>query len=363
MACCMRNCYGVELDDVKSQLKDLLPKWLLDFLLDLSKCSNSQSQRNGIANFNNLNIFAAKEIFDKLDEMDRDGSFYDLSSPEKIFAALLTELINKFDYMMCNGGSKDIDDLNNKYNGNNGNGNGNKYPSDLTDAEKNKIRDLLDDNNNYNDNLMNPDDRDNSVIIGGGGQGGNGSDDLFGSGNGKGDGNPLYGISNDEISNIDLSKKIYKCFEPTFRLANYVYDATGKGVFLTNKRKELVRRVHDELLMPIFKHYYGENAPSTCQMRILMALASLKDIREIAGGNAFSRHLYGDAVDFTMIGVEPQKFLADLKSGALKLGFGVLVNVNGTHITLPYTFEGLDVKGVILSSPKQSRSSLEIEFI
>ena len=157
--------------------------------------------------------------------------------------------------------------------------------------------------------------------------GGDGSDDLFNNGsNGNNNGNPISGIPDDEILSLDLTEKIYKCFEPTFKLSNYVYDAVGGGAFLTNSRKKMIRRVHDELLLPIFNHYYGATAPATCQMKILMALASLKDIREIIGGNAFSRHLHGDAVDFSMIGVEPQKLEADLRSGALKLNFGVFVS-------------------------------------
>lgn len=401
----MRNCYGTDIDDLRLRIKLRLPGWLMDFLLDLTKCTNSQSQKNGLANFNELTIFAGKELFDKLDEKDRNGDYYDLETPDKIFKDNLEKIINDFDYLICNGGSKDIKDLDDKYNNNDGNGGGNKYPPGLSDEDKDKIRDILDDNNGYNDNKSDPNDTDNIIIIDTGDGGGNGDnsgngngnggnnggdgdgsgngngngngdgsgngggstddDDYFNGGGGKGDGegNPIINIPNEEIKNIDLTKKIYKCFDPVFHLENYVFSSTGNLLFLTNRRKQMVKRIHNELLLPIFKHYYGENAPATCQLRIAFALGSLQDIQEIIGGNVFSKHLQGEAVDFSMVGVDPQKFLADIKSGVLKLRFGVLILVNGIHITLPSTFDGLEVEGVILSSPKKSRDSLEVEFL
>ena len=403
--CCMRNCYGTDIDDLRLRIKLRLPGWLIDFLLDLSKCVNSQSQKNGLSNFNELVIYAGKELFDKLDEKDRNGDYYDLETPDKLFKEGLEKIINDFDYLICNGGSKDISDLDDKYNNNDGKGGGNKYPPGLSDEDKDKIRNILDENNGYNDNKSDPNDTGNIIIIDGNGNGGNGSgsgnggngsgngngdgdgsgnggnggngngdgegggkgddDDYFNNGKGKGDGegNPIINIPNDEILNIDLTRKIYKCFDPVFHLENYVFSSNGNLLFLTNKRKQMCKRIHNEILLPIFKHYYGENAPATCQLRIAFVLGSLTDIREIVGGNVFSKHLQGEAVDFTMVGVDPQTLLADIKSGALKIRFGVLILVNGVHITLPSTFEGLEVEGVILSSPKKSRDSLEIEFI
>ena len=37
MGCCIRNCYGIELEDIKLRVKFKIPQLLLDFLLDLSK--------------------------------------------------------------------------------------------------------------------------------------------------------------------------------------------------------------------------------------------------------------------------------------------------------------------------------------
>ena len=187
--CCMRNCYGTDMNDLRKRIKLMLPGWLMDFLLDLSKCTNSQSQKNGLSNFNELVIYAGKEMFDKLDEMDRNEDYYDLDSPDKIFKDNLEKLINDFDYLICNGGSKDISDLNDKYNNNDGSGGGNKYPPGLSDEDKDKIRDIIDENDGFNDNKGDPNDKDNIVVIDKGDGSGSGDGDGSGNGSGSGSGN------------------------------------------------------------------------------------------------------------------------------------------------------------------------------
>jgi hypothetical protein len=64
-----------------------------------------------------------------------------------------------------------------------------------------------------------------------------------------------------------------------------------------------------------------------------------------------------------MVGVSPQKFMQDIIDRSIIINFGVLTITNGIHITLPTTFEGLDINGMILKSPKQSLNSFDIKFI
>ena len=163
--CCLRNCYGIELEDLKARIKALIPKWLMDFLLDLGNCINNQTQKNALSNFKELCVYMAKELFDILDKMNDAGDFFDLSDPLKIFKKHLKDLIDGFNDRLCNGGFKDIEDLLNKYLNNKGDKNSSGYPNDLSDDDKNYIRDLLDNNNNYNDNKMNPLDRNNGIVL------------------------------------------------------------------------------------------------------------------------------------------------------------------------------------------------------
>lgn len=449
MGCCIRNCYGIELDEIEDRVKESIPRLLLDFLLDLTKCTNSQSQKNGLANWNQLNIFAANKVFDKLTDLNNNEGYLDLSSPEKIFESILEKIIKEFNDLMCNGGSSGLEDLDNKYNTDKDGNPIIKFPGDLTDNEKDKIRDIIDDNDFFDDNLNgggNNNSGGNIVVdkddgngngedyFGGGsgngndngnngndngsngnGNGGNGNGDgngnngndgngngndgsnggngngngndgsNGGNGNGNGDGNgstdngsgngnngndtdtkgPIWNIPNDEIKDVDLITQIYKCFTPVFHIENYVFSTvkTTSPVFLTTTRLKRIKRIHNELLLPIYYHYFGEDAPPTCQIRITFCLSSYANIVEFIGGEAHSKHLTGEAVDISIVGINSEKVISDIRNKILDIDFGVLYDKGGLHFTLPYTFENLDVRRMYLSSPKKGRNSLEVEFI
>lgn len=403
--CCMRNCYGITTADLKSSMINDLPMFLITALLDLSRCGNSQSQRNGLANFNELNIFSANKMINKINTMDRNGSLYDLSSNDKLLNSSLEELLREFDRLGCSGYGKELTDLDNKYNGNNGSNNGNNnnnssgnllpsqgngssgnssgngediygsdntggnktiFPDGLNDSQKDKILDILGGNNNHNDSLLggkNP--NDDFIFKGNDGSLGNGSDKTYDSVFGGNTGNVLVKIPINELEDLSLTKTIFKCFEPNFLLENYVFVSSNKRQQLVVSREKAtsIRRIHDEILLPIFNHYFGVGAPPTCQMKINFAIGTIEDIVSISGGSSFSRHLRGEAVDFSIVGVDSVKIVDDIRNGVININFGVLTLTNGIHITLPYKFEGMDVNRVILSSPKKSRNSLKIEFL
>lgn len=403
MGCCMRNCYGTSTEDLIKQTKNNLPLECINFLLDLSKCTNSQSQRNGLANFNALNIFAASSLIKRINEMDRNGDRYDLSTVNKNISSQLPNIMSDFDELTCSGRGQELIDLDNKYNSGNGGNGSNMFPPELSDADKDKILELLDKNNNYNDSMLSG---------GSGGKGNNGSSGGNGIGTGNGStssgsgsnnsgnggslgnnnlnntaiikdsslnngdnkdtiyddtfsnsGNVLVNIPDDELTKLEYTKKFFTCFKPVFDVNDYLFLDKRERPLLTSDKIKNLKRVHNELLLPIYNHYYGVDSNPSCQIKIIFALGSLKNTIVDAGGSSFSRHLRGEAVDFTMVGVSAEKLINDLKSGVLRLNFGVLAATNGTHLTLPYTFEDLDVRGMILSSPKQSTNSLNIEFI
>ena len=98
-------------------------------------------------------------------------------------------------------------------------------------------------------------------------------------------------------------------------------------------------------------------------MKISMGICSIPHGRVMAGSASFTKHLTGEAVDFNLAGIDSLTIVEDIRKGNIKLDFGVLVVANGLHITLPYTFEGYSVRGLIVRSPKKSRNSLKIETI
>ena len=187
--------------------------------------------------------------------------------------------------------------------------------------------------------------------------------DIFGDGADNNGENLLLKIPEGEFEIDELTQKRFTCFVPEFDIENYIISADKVRPLLTSGKAASMRRIHDEILLPIYNHYFGSATEPSCQIRIFFGVGTLSNAIKIAGGSSFSRHIRGEAVDFDMVGVEYNTLVRDIRSGALTLNFGVLAYTNGIHITLPYTFEGLDVSGMILSSPRKSTRSLEIEFV
>jgi hypothetical protein len=64
--CCLRNCYGIEIEDLRARILALLPEWLMNFLLDISKCANNQTQKNALANFKEMVQFLMSKLLEQM---------------------------------------------------------------------------------------------------------------------------------------------------------------------------------------------------------------------------------------------------------------------------------------------------------
>lgn len=422
----------------------MLPNWLLDLLLDLSKCTNSQTQKNGLLNYNLFNIFAFDKLLEELWKRNRRGDYYDMSNPKKIFDDKLLDLLREFDYLICNGGLPGYDKINKMFNppgisvppgtsdqtiadiiaiiepANNGldwitpsgpggdtdpnrgreglidtawvdDGYTNLPPGtlpgthiDLTPpgmVDPNKNADGNggsggdgtlnggDKSSELDPNDNNGNDRGNGNGNGDGSLNGNNGDGNGNNGRGEGNGpitikNPLGNIPIKVYEDIDKHQRAFKCFVPQFFIETYTpYPLENEPpLVITPKRIENIRRVHDEILLPIFNYYYGPDATPSCQIRIVLALGTYQHCN-LYGGNAFSKHMTGEAVDFTMVGITYETLIKDIKEGKIDINFGYIAPTNGIHITLPFEFEGLEVRNMIVDSPHNGLGSLTVEFL
>lgn len=367
MGNCARNCYGATPDDIIRELKPLIPSWLLDFLFDLDKCKSGSDRANGLGNFNALSIFTASEVARRLRDDAKTSAMFDMSSPSKVLSKNMSDILRDFADLVCSGKGNELSDLDKKYNPNS---NGISFPSDLDPKTKDAILDSLLRNDSFNgrklgsgaddgingnlivldtDRLPPGYDRDSLY------------DDIFKEG---ADGNPLSRIPINELENIELNKRKFICFDPVFDIDNYTFFENNDKPLLTRQKIENIRRVHNELLLPIYRYYYGESDNvSACQIKVIYGIGSVSGIRGMIGGSSFSKHISGEAVDFLMSGIDVWDLVDDIRKGLIKINFGVLATVNGIHITLPYTFENMEVRGMILTSPKKDRNSLKVDFI
>jgi len=363
MGICGKNCYGKTIEDLDAAMKDNLPLMLLNFLLGLSRCTNSNSLRNSLANWNAYNIYTASKVRNSYKSTVLSGKTFDINDALNYNDNTLNDWTNDFNNSICNGYGKTLTDLDNKYNGNSNN-NAALWPSDLTDDQKQAIRDKINNNNAYNDNTIN----DNSNnIIGIDKDDYNNYDginkdnlkDIF-----DNTGNPILNIPIYELDDLNNDAvKRYSCFDPIFQLENYLYINTKTTPLITNAKVNNIKRIHNEILLPIYNYYFGETTEASCQIRITFGLGSLSDTVVIPAGSSFSSHLKGMAIDFTIAGVSSDKFISDIESGRLLINFGVLSPTNNLHITLPYTYEGYEISNMIIKSPAKAKSSLEVQFI
>lgn len=163
-------------------------------------------------------------------------------------------------------------------------------------------------------------------------------------------GNPLENIPTDVLMNFTFTKRDYVCFEPEFN-ANMYLTVKGKMNIMTQSRMRNLERLHNEILLPIYNYYFGPNSDySSCSMKIYTGLADLEWLDFRPQGTGLSKHLNGMAVDFYLIGVDSLTIVRDIKEGKIPVKFGVMYRHDGVHITLPYTFEGYEVSGVIIES-------------
>lgn len=170
-------------------------------------------------------------------------------------------------------------------------------------------------------------------------------------------------IPDNELLGLNLTKRSYKCFHPVFQLDNYISTSKNTVNVITPARIEQLKKIHHEILVPIFDYYFGGTSnPEACQMKIYYGLTDVSStaLMEAAG---VSMHLRGKAVDFYLNTIEPKQIIEDVKKGNLKIPFGVLMVTTGVHITLPYMFENYEIRGMIVESPYRDKNDVRIDFV
>lgn len=338
---------------------------LLRFLLGLLDCANFNSLKNMLANWDAAQLFAVKYLLDKVRERDRNNERYENDFSGNFPDKDMWEIVREFDKLICKGNGGELIEIVNDYNkGNNNDYNGITFPPGLTEKDKEIIKDILDKNNGGNDHNINQDYNNGIVVVPTrppklpDNDDGNGNirDDIF-----DNIGNPIINIPDEVIENITFEKKVFKCFEPEFKLGNYIFE--DDNTFLTQTKIKNIKRMHYDILLPIYNLYYGNATTPSCQIKITFGLGGIKKTVGYASGSMFSKHLRGEAVDFLMVGIPPERVIKDIRSGKLNIKFGVLSPTNGLHITLPFESNGYKVENLIIESPGKNQSSLKIGFI
>ena len=359
----IKNCLGLTLMDFKRDLLQKLDLWLLRWLLSM-KCGEGGPGEAGISNFGALNAFFAKSALDHLDSVDRRNGRLQGDSALSFVRDNADRLLEEFSDRECMNGNEAYKDVVKKpgalrpLDG--------MFPSTADNETKKKLVEFLAATNfgAAGENGMLPTSPGNtSPYIVGSSTTTDGydladvTDSLFGDG-------PLKGLTAEELQSVNADSVVRtKCFRRTFYASNYVVpDDPMERPIWTDEKLSRIQRVHEELLVPIHEFYYGAADNISCRLRIHGGVTSIMGAVKYLGSSLATRHIMGDAVNFSLVSVPKSQIIADLSSGAIGVEFGVVAPTNGIYLTLPYEFEGHRVSGVVLDSPKFDASDIRLKI-
>jgi hypothetical protein len=97
-------------------------------------------------------------------------------------------------------------------------------------------------------------------------------------------------------------------------------------------------------------------------MRIHGGLTSMKTSVSKLSSSLATRHIHGQAVNFSLVSISNEEVIDDIANGRIGVQFGILALVNGIYITIPYTYENYEVRGVVLSSPNFDSDDIRLKF-
>ena len=83
-------------------------------------------------------------------------------------------------------------------------------------------------------------------------------------------------------------------------------------------------------------------------MRRALASVSEKVVRENLRGSVTSRHLVGQAVNFTLVNIKDERVVQDIASGAIHVDVGTYAQTSGVHATLPFYVDGQLIQRMLL---------------
>lgn len=358
----IRNCLGLTLDDLKNDLFSNLDPWLLDWLLD-QECGGGGAGEAALANFDSFSIFSAKKALDYLNNLDKNNGAVSGFNAFGFLEENMGDFLSQFADRQCSGQNLAIDEFVGKYKTDKF---APMYPAEITDSKKELLLNHLRSSNFDMSarNGLNPTSSNNVpyMILDDEERG----DDMMFPDTSKIFGQSILSkVPVSAVDSFDPDKMIYtKCFKTKFELQNYfVPDNPASRPVVTEAKGRSIRKIHSDVILRIYRHYYGTEDDVSCKLRIHGGLMSMETAMTKMGASMATRHVYGQSVNFSLVSVSNEKVLEDLSSGVIDVEFGVAALVNGVYITLPYHYEGYEIRNMVLSSPNFDSDDIRAKFL
>ena len=358
----IKNCLGLTLLDFKKRFMLNIDLWILKWLIKYD-CGAKGAAANGLANYPAFTAFAASQGFQYLDQVDAENGRLTGDSMNRWLEENIDRILELYNQKLCEGKTGKYDDATRgRSSGKPCRKRPTPFPRGLSKSEQQKLLKILADGvvngasngKPIDHNVCGP-----YVIGDGSGTGIEGSGEDI-----EDDDGPLAGLSEEDIDNLkDDDYVTSKCFEVRFRVFNYIVPEIPEEMpIMTESKVRKLKKLHREILLPIYRFYYGDEDDISCNMRITGGLTTMFGAVGAFNASLYSRRVHGECASFSLVGITPSQILDDVTSGRIGIDYGFVTTVNGFTISLPFSYEGKLIKNLVLSTPTLSSSDIAVSF-
>lgn len=166
-------------------------------------------------------------------------------------------------------------------------------------------------------------------------------------------GSIFSGVSTDTVTASEIRAFLsgsYTGDNDDFAVALWVGKTATPGLMLA--QLGYAKRLHNTVVKVCARHYkkilYGNPDHPVRLGRIIYGVVSEETVRRELEAGPTSRHLLGQAVNFSIIGVDDRQVVQDILNGVIDVDVGTFGQVNGVHASLPFTINGTRVEKIHL---------------
>lgn len=358
----IKNCLGLTALDFKKRFIADIDLWILRWLIKFD-CGAKGAAANALANYPGFTAFAASEGLKYISQTDVNNGRLTGDSMNRWLKENIDRILDLYNQKLCEGKADSYSDLTA------GTDKGRPcrkrpgpFPKGLTKQEKQALLKVLSDGISNGASTGKAIDRKvcGPYVIGdGSGLSIDGSgEEVFDT---EG---PLAGLSEDDIESLtDDDYVTVKCFEVRFRVFNYIVPEIPQQIpIITEMKRRNLIKLHNEILLPIYKFYFGNEDDVSCKMTISNGLTTILTAATKLLGTIYSRHVYGECVSFNLMGISKEEIINDLRTKRIPVEYGFLSPINGLTISIPYTYEGRVIKDLYLDSPTNSVDIVTVDI-
>ena len=164
-----------------------------------------------------------------------------------------------------------------------------------------------------------------------------------------GDAGTISGVASEEVTPGEVRSYLSGAApgdSDDFAIALWV--GPGYNPYLMLTQLAHAKRLHNGVIRQCARYYktkiYGDPDHPVRLGRILYGIVSDAVVRAELRGGPTSRHLLGQAVNFSLVGVDNSRVVEDIRLGRIDAEVGTYGEVNGIHASLPFTINGVRVE-------------------